>query len=108
MKKIHIAISVNDIASSVDDYTTRLGTKPAIIINNEYALWRTENLNLSIRRDKNCQQGELRHLGIEDPAAEKFVTSTDVNGILWEQFNAKQQQDEINQAWPQANYQVTQ
>ena len=107
MRKIHIAISVNNITATVDDYTLRLGKKPAIVIDNEYALWRTTGLNLSIRRDQTCKPGALRHLGFEDPAANEFSTSTDINNILWEYFNAHHQQDEINHAWPQANYQVT-
>ena len=107
MKKIHIAISVNNIAATVDDYTLRLGVEPVIVIDDEYALWRTDNLNLSIRYDKNCKSGALRHLGFEDPAANQFSTSIDVNDILWEHFNAHQQQEEINHTWPQANYQAT-
>jgi len=28
----------------------------------------------------------------------------DVNGIVWERFNAQQQADEINELWPEANF----
>ncbi|MCY4045116.1 MAG: hypothetical protein OXE99_08550 [Cellvibrionales bacterium] len=107
MKVIHLAIATNEIDKSIIDYTERLGVEPSIVIPNEYALWRTRQINLSIRQDPNCNPGELRHLGFEDSTADEFTTSTDVNGILWESFTAEQQADEINEFWPFANYQPT-
>ncbi len=104
MKKLHIAISTNKIEESVKDYSKRLGIEPCSYIENEYALWRTEFLNLSIRHDSNCHSGELRHLGWEDSSATEFTSETDVNGIVWENFTAQQQADEINELWPNANY----
>lgn len=106
MKRIHIAIATQDIAATVADYTTRLGLEPCVFIAGEYALWRSESLNLSVRQDTTCQPGELRHLGWEDPHAESFTTSTDVNGILWERFTARQQAAEIEELWPGRDYGV--
>ena len=105
MKKLHIAISTNKINETIVDYSKRLGTVPCSFIPNEYALWRTEFLNLSIRQDPECTPGELRHLGWEDALTPEFSQETDVNGIVWESFSAQQQADEINELWPQANYQ---
>ena len=105
MKKLHIAISTDKIEETVTDYTSRLGAEPSSYIPGEYALWRTESLNLSIRQDATCAQGELRHLGWEDPTAQELSKDKDVNGIVWERFNAQQQADEINELWPGANYQ---
>jgi hypothetical protein len=104
MKKLHIAISTDKIEETVADYTIRLGIKPCSYIGNEYALWRTDFLNVSIRQDSSCRPGELRHLGWEDPSAQEFSQDTDVNGIVWEYFNAHQQAEEINNLWPEANY----
>ena len=104
MKKLHIAISTNKIEETVSDYSARLGVQPCSFIPNEYALWRTDSLNLSIRQDSNCRTGELRHLGWEDAAASEFSQETDVNGIVWERFSAQQQADEINELWPEAKY----
>ncbi|WP_419811136.1 hypothetical protein [Bacterioplanoides sp.] len=73
-----------------------------MVVSDQYALWRTDNLNLSIRQNVNVPAGELRHLGFEDPDAREFVTSTDVNGILWEQFSFEQQAQEIAETWPDA------
>ena len=104
MKKIHIAISTDRIEETVADYSARLGVQPCSFIAGEYALWRTESLNVSVRQDPACEPGQLRHLGWEDPAASEFTQDTDVNGIVWERFTAQDQADEINAIWPDANY----
>lgn len=88
MKRFHIAIGVADISRSVDDYTRRLGCAPSVVVPDEYALWRTSSINLSIRRTSE-RAGTLRHLGWEDSSAPHFVTGRDVNGILWEHFSAE-------------------
>jgi len=104
MIKLHIAISTSDIEETVKDYSNRLGTRPSVVVKGEYALWRTDSLNLSARQDQGCRPGELRHLGWEDPLASKLSTETDVNGVLWERFSAQQQANEINEIWPGTNY----
>lgn len=100
MRPFHLALSTPDVAASVADYTQRLGTGPCVVVPGEYALWRTPQLNLSIRQDPSCAPGSLRHLGWEDPDAESFSTSTDVNGIVWERFAAEHQAEEIGRIWP--------
>lgn len=100
MKRFHIAIGVADVASSIDDYTARLDVLPCVVVPGEYALWRTKTLNLSIRRVG--EPGALRHLGWEDPSAPSFSKDTDANGIIWERFNAEQQEREILDTWPDA------
>jgi len=107
VKKLHIAISTNRIEETIKDYSVRLGMEPCSFVAGEYALWRTETLNLSIRQDPSCTPGTLRHLGWEDNSASEFTQDTDVNGIVWERFSAQQQADEINELWPDANYQPT-
>ena len=104
MKKLHIAISTNKIEKTIEDYSVRLGAKPCSFVPNEYALWRTESLNISIRQDSKYVNGELRHLGWEDSSVSKFSQDTDVNGIVWERFSAQNQADEINEIWPEAKY----
>jgi len=89
---------------TIKDYSGRLGCEPCSFIANEYALWRTEFLNFSVRQDPTCKPGELRHLGWEDSTAPQFSQTTDVNGIVWEKFSAQQQADEINEIWPEANF----
>lgn len=104
MKKLHIAIATNKIEETIKDYTIRLGVAPCSFVDNEYALWRTDSLNFSVRQDATCKPGELRHLGWEDPSASEFSQDTDVNGVIWEHFNVQQQADEINELWPEATF----
>jgi hypothetical protein len=104
MKKFHIAISTNQIEATIKEYSERLGAAPCSVIEGEYALWRTETLNVSIRQDASCTVGSLRHLGWEDNSVSEFSQATDINGIIWESFNAQNQADEINEIWPSANY----
>ena len=68
MNKSHIAIGVSDITRSVAYYSKRLGCAPEVVVQNEYALWRTDSVNFSIRRDTQ-NTGKLRHLGWEDSSA---------------------------------------
>ena len=103
MKKLHIAISTKCLKETIRDYTARLSAEPCLVLD-EYALWRTDSLNLSVRVDAACKAGELRHLGWEDPDAKAFTADTDVNGIAWERFSAQQQAAEINELWPEAGY----
>ena len=108
MKKLHIAIATDKIEETIKDYSVRLGVNPCSSIHGEYALWRTETLNVSVRYDPTCVRGALRHLGWEDQNVSKFTQETDINGIVWEQFSAQLQADEINKLWPEANYQPDQ
>ena len=104
MRTLHLALAVSNIEQSVADYSARLGVLPVVVVPGEYALWRTETLNLSIRISGE-PSGTMRHLGWEDTEAAKFSTETDCNGITWEKFSATHQAQEINEIWPSANYQ---
>lgn len=100
MNKIHIAIGVSDIARSIEEYSHRLGCPPVVVVPNEYALWRTDSVNFSIRRDIQ-NAGKLRHLGWEDPSASHFTQEKDINGIVWERFSQELQSREIKEIWPE-------
>lgn len=104
MKKLHLAISTNNIEETINDYSLRFGMEPCAYVIGEYGLWRTETLNISIRQDASCAPGSLRHLGWEDSSATEFSKEVNVNGIVWERFTAQHQADEINEIWPETNY----
>ncbi len=104
MNKLHLAIGVANIKKTVEDYSKRFGKKPDLVIPDEYALWRTDKLNVSVRKATNEEVGQLRHLGWESDDIENFSTDVDCNGILWEEFSAKKQADEINDLWPGTDY----
>lgn len=100
MRRIHIAISTQNIEQSITDYTSRLCCEPEVVVPGEYALFRTQTVNFSIRRDSSVASGTLRHLGFEDDDATSFTSEPDVNGIYWEQFNDALQKEEILNIWP--------
>lgn len=104
MRKLHLAISTDSIEDTIEDYSQRLQCRPCVVVPGEYALWRTDILNLSVRKDDSYRPGELRHLGWEDPTIEKYTIDRDINGIIWEQISAAQQADEIEAAWPGTGY----
>ena len=96
--KVHIAISVSDISQSIEEYGHFLNEPPILVIPNQYALWRTKEINLSLRKT-NDAPGTIRHLGFEDDSFNKFDTFTDSDGVLWETFNKVNQKDEIQTIW---------
>ena len=104
MKTLHLALSTHDIEASVTDYSQRLGFGPCLVIPGEYALWRNDCINLSVRCDHESAPGSLRHLGHENPSAAAFTETTDSNGITWEEFSAQQQATEIEALWPGSGY----
>jgi hypothetical protein len=95
----HLALGVPDVDRTVADYERRVGCAPAVHIPGEYALWRTDALNLSVRRDAAFV---LRHVGWEDPMAASFTCDTDLNGVAWEYFSAEHQAEEIARLWPES------
>ena len=100
-KRFHIVVAVSDIAATVQEYSHRLGAAPVLVVDGEYALWRTATLNFSIRKTDDAT-GMVRHVGWEDPTATEFIRETDKNGLLWERFTEENQQEEITRLWPTA------
>ena len=106
MKKLHIALGVANIEESVKQYSIEFEASPVLIIPGEYALWRSDYLNVSIRKTKPEEIGVLRHLGWEKDSVDSFSLRKDCNGIVWEEFDAQLQANEINALWPDILYQV--
>jgi hypothetical protein len=103
MKRVHLALAVADFDGSLREYSARLALLPCCIVRGTYALWRTEQLNLSISA-KPDQAGQVRHLGFEDSTAEAMTEDVDTNGFVWERFTAEQQREEILRLWPDAEF----
>src|SRR6516225_6584759 len=92
MRRFHISLAVADLSASIADYSARPGVEPAAVVAGKYAMWRTGELNFSINQMPH-RAGQLRHLGFEDSAAGDFSSDHDVNGIEWELFSPKAQDD---------------
>lgn len=87
MRRIHVALAVDDLEATITDYTTRLGAPPVAVVTGKYALWRTADVNLSVNADISTTT-RLRHLGFEDDDVATKSETTDVNGITWESFSS--------------------
>ena len=98
MKRFHIAIAVRNLQASIADYSRRLGQGPSAVVEGKYAMWRTDLLNFSINQMPE-RAGQLRHVGFEDDAVEGYSSSVDVNGIEWESFSRKEQDERIVAAY---------
>lgn len=94
MKRFHIALAVADLDASISDYSHRLGQPPQAVVLGRYAMWRTDQLNFSIKQQPECA-GQLRHVGFEDDDAHGFSSDADVNGIPWERFSTVAQDLQI-------------
>ena len=94
MKRFHIALAVADLEASIADYSARLNQAPAVVVPGKYAMWRTDLLNFSINESPR-RAGQLRHVGFEDDAVEGYSSTIDVNGIEWESFSRKKQDERI-------------
>lgn len=94
MRRLHVALAVDDLEATIHDYSQRLGAEPITVVAGTYALWRTPEVNLSI--NCNVDAGErLRHLGFEDDEVITKSESTDVNGLQWESFSPRWQDEGI-------------
>ena len=63
MKKFPIALGVSNIEESDRDYSLRFDQEADLVIPGEYAIWRTQTLNVSIRRVPLEDSAKLRHFG---------------------------------------------
>jgi catechol 2,3-dioxygenase-like lactoylglutathione lyase family enzyme len=93
MRRFHISLAVADLTASIRDYSAHLGVEPTAVVAGKYAMWRTAQLNFSINQMPQ-RAGQLRHLGFEDAAGD-VSSDHDVNGIEWELFSPKAQDEKI-------------
>jgi catechol 2,3-dioxygenase-like lactoylglutathione lyase family enzyme len=94
MRRLHVALAVDDLKATIHDYSQRLGAEPVTVVAGTYALWRTPEVNLSV--NANTDAGErLRHLGFEDDDVTTKSESIDVNGLMWESFSRRWQDEGI-------------
>ena len=94
MKRFHIALAVENLDSSIADYSLRLGQNPTVVVSDKYAMWRTDTLNFSINQIPD-RAGQLRHVGFEDESVQGFSSNYDTNGLEWELFSPQAQDKKI-------------
>ena len=94
MKRFHIALAVENLDSSITDYSLRLEQNPTVVVSDKYAMWRTDTLNFSINQIPD-RAGQLRHVGFEDESVQGFSSNYDTNGLEWELFSPEAQDQRI-------------
>lgn len=99
MERVHIAIGVSSLSESISFYEKKFSVSPELIIPHEYALFKTETMNISLRVVPENQIG-VRHVGVESMRFDSFTAEKDPSGVLWESFNEQAQYDEIEEIWP--------
>lgn len=103
--KVHVALGVAQLKPAVEEYTRLLAREPALVIPDAYALFRTRELNLSLRVTA-TEAGQVRHLGFERDEPTAFETVRDAAGVTWELFDASGQAEEIHVAFPDCDYEA--
>ena len=64
MKRVHLALGVaDDVEVSIDDSLQRLGCRSDLLVPGAHVLWRTDAVNLSIRRVGHEEGGARRGHG---------------------------------------------
>jgi hypothetical protein len=96
MKKFHISIAVRNLGESIAEYSKKLECQPNVVIENRYALWKTDILNFSISQQAEIA-GRVRHIGFANPNAQNFTEEYDCNGLMWEEFTEEMQMAEIKE-----------
>ena len=94
MKRFHIALAVENLDSSIAEYSLRLEQNPTVVVSDKYAMWRTDTLNFSINQIPD-RAGQLRHVGFEDESVQGFSSNYDTNGLEWELFSPEAQDQKI-------------
>ena len=94
MKRFHIALAVENLDTSITDYSLRLEQNPTVVVSDKYAMWRTDTLNFSINQIPD-RAGQLRHIGFEDESVQGFSSDYDTNGLECELFSPEAQDQKI-------------
>ena len=64
MKRLHVHVSVRDIASSVQFYSTLFATEPTVV-KNDYAKWVLEDPRVNFAISTHRQPEGVNHLGVQ-------------------------------------------
>jgi len=71
MKRLHVHLSVNDLAASVDFYATLFGTAPSVL-KGDYAKWSLEDPRVNFAISQRARSAGLDHLGIQVDGTEEL------------------------------------
>lgn len=72
MKRLHLHVTVDDLAKSIGFYSTLFGTAPTVT-KPDYAKWRIEDPRVNFAISRRGAKAGLDHLGIEADSAEELA-----------------------------------
>ena len=75
MKRLHVSVSVDSIAASVDFYSTLFGAEPSVI-KPDYAKWMLDDPRVNFVVEKRGQNQGVDHFGIQVDSPEELATVT--------------------------------
>ena len=64
MKRLHVHVSVEDLAKSIQFYSTLFAAEPTVI-KDDYAKWMLEDPRVNFAISKRGDEAGIRHLGIQ-------------------------------------------
>jgi len=64
MKRLHVHVSVDDLAKSIQFYSTLFAAEPSVI-KDDYAKWMLEDPRVNFAISKRGNEAGIRHLGIQ-------------------------------------------
>jgi hypothetical protein len=74
MKRMHVHVSVNDLAESVRFYATLFKAEPAVI-KEDYAKWMLDDPRVNFAISTRGEARGLDHLGIQGPSQRRSSTT---------------------------------
>lgn len=72
MKRLHVNVSVDDLAASVDFYSALFGASPTVL-KDDYAKWMLDDPRVNFALESRSQSPGLNHLGIQVENAEELA-----------------------------------
>jgi catechol 2,3-dioxygenase-like lactoylglutathione lyase family enzyme len=72
MKRLHVSVTVEDLQSSVDFYSTLFGQEPSVR-RDDYAKWMLDDPCVNFAIDTNGEKAGVDHLGIQVSEGEELT-----------------------------------
>jgi hypothetical protein len=83
VKRVSLVLGITDVESSAHDYSQRLGCRPDLPIPGKYVLWRSDAVNLSIRKVGHKRVGLAGGMGRAMWLGVEILSSSDyLDGVL--------------------------
>ncbi|TFW16055.1 glyoxalase/bleomycin resistance/dioxygenase family protein [Massilia arenosa] len=72
MKRLHVHVSVDQLQTSIDFYSTMFGTAPSVV-KPDYAKWMLDDPRVNFAISQRGREAGLNHLGVQVESAEELA-----------------------------------